>query len=304
MTRRWRKLGRLYAPAPTGRHPKLATHAANPLPVSLGGDRFRVFFSGRDRDNRSSVGAVDLDLRTGHILAEHPEPVFEHGPPGSYFESGVSIACCYAAGGVHYMLFMGWQTPPGAHWRGVIGRLVVGPDLSLRADGEQPLLGLDATDPISLSYPWVIQDGALGYRMWYGSTHCWDGGNGEMVHPLHGASSRDGTAWSRGGLAVPWIAGTAQAFSRPTVVAADGGGYDMWFSCRGGGDRYRIGRARSPDGAGWQIDLAGSGIDVSATGWDSEMIEYPYVFDHAGARYMLYNGNGYGRSGFGLAVLE
>jgi hypothetical protein len=34
------------------------------------------------------------------------------------------------------------------------------------------------------------------------------------------------------------------------------------------------------------------------------MIEYPFVFDHGGARYMLYNGNGYGRSGVGLAVLE
>jgi hypothetical protein len=37
-------------------------------------------------------------------------------------------------------------------------------------------------------------------------------------------------------------------------------------------------------------------------GWDSEMIEYPFVFEHDGLRYMLYNGNGYGRSGFGLAV--
>jgi hypothetical protein len=47
-----------------------------------------------------------------------------------------------------------------------------------------------------------------------------------------------------------------------------------------------------------------AGIGVSASGWDSEMIEYPFVFDHAGARYMLYNGNGYGKSGFGIAVLE
>jgi len=45
------------------------------------------------------------------------------------------------------------------------------------------------------------------------------------------------------------------------------------------------------------------GIDVSASGWDSEMIEYPFVFDHKGERYMLYNGNGYGKTGIGLAVL-
>lgn len=46
------------------------------------------------------------------------------------------------------------------------------------------------------------------------------------------------------------------------------------------------------------------GIDVSKQGWDSEMIEYPHVFDHKSKRYMLYNGNNYGKTGFGLAVLE
>jgi len=34
------------------------------------------------------------------------------------------------------------------------------------------------------------------------------------------------------------------------------------------------------------------------------MIEYPYVFEHKGERYMLYNGNGYGKTGIGIAVLE
>jgi hypothetical protein len=48
--------------------------------------------------------------------------------------------------------------------------------------------------------------------------------------------------------------------------------------------------------------LENAGIDVSAEGWDSEMIEYPFVFKHKGLRYMIYNGNGYGKTGFGLAA--
>jgi hypothetical protein len=44
-------------------------------------------------------------------------------------------------------------------------------------------------------------------------------------------------------------------------------------------------------------------LEPSKKGWDAEMVEYPYVFDHQGTRYMLYNGNGYGKSGIGLAVL-
>ena len=34
------------------------------------------------------------------------------------------------------------------------------------------------------------------------------------------------------------------------------------------------------------------------------MVEYPCVFDWNGRRFMLYNGNDYGRTGVGLAVLE
>jgi len=34
------------------------------------------------------------------------------------------------------------------------------------------------------------------------------------------------------------------------------------------------------------------------------MIEYPYVFYHKEKRYMLYNGNGFGKTGFGLAVFS
>jgi hypothetical protein len=34
------------------------------------------------------------------------------------------------------------------------------------------------------------------------------------------------------------------------------------------------------------------------------MIQYPHVFDHNGERYMLYIGNEYGKTDFGLAVLD
>jgi hypothetical protein len=35
-----------------------------------------------------------------------------------------------------------------------------------------------------------------------------------------------------------------------------------------------------------------------------EMIEYPFVFDHDGQRYIFYNGNSCGKTGIGLAALE
>jgi hypothetical protein len=142
------------------------------------------------------------------------------------------------------------------------------------------------------------------YQMWYGSTVTWDAGNQEMLHVIKSATSRDGHLWSRQGLSIPYAIGEAQAFSKPSVVTHPLGGYEMWFSYRSGlGKSYRIGYARSQDQVTWQLALDQAGIDISTDGWDSEMIGYPYVFDHQDKRYMLYNGNGYGKTGFGLAVL-
>ena len=264
----WKKLGLLYSPSVNNRHPKLLTHAANPLPVLIEGDIYRIYFSGRDATNRSSVGTVDIDIVKQKVIQEHREPFFEYGAIDSFYADGVSIGNCYELGGVRYMLFMGWQTPENGHWRGDIGRLILKPDLSLELDSSVPFLRTDIVDPISLSYPWVMPNERGGYHMWYGSTNTWDTGNGEMLHVINYASSYDGHTWKREGLSVPYELNTAQAFSRPTVTGSLKLGYQMWFSYRSGtGEKYRIGYAVSKDGKRWQLELEKAGIDVSKEGW-------------------------------------
>jgi hypothetical protein len=305
----WEKLGLLYAPQTT--HPQLQSHAANPLAVQLDGDVYRVFYSGRDAEKRSSVSYVDIDIIKRQVVHVHPTPIFSYGPDDSFYSHGVSIGNRYTVDGQHYLLFMGWQIRPDAHWRGDIGRLKLSADLAtLELDSAIPLMTLDQIDPISLSYPWVEAGPAgIGFRMWYGSTHTWDAGNGEMIHPIHYATSADGHHWQRHGLSIPFEVNHAQAFSRPAVVTAEhspDGRHHMWFSCRSGraGEKYGIGHASSVDGLRWELRNEQAGIATSPAGWDSEMIEYPFVFRHEGEHYLLYNGNGYGQSGFGLAILR
>ena len=82
--------------------------------------------------------------------------------------------------------------------------------------------------------------------------------------------------------------------------------YKMWYSyreCRNI-ETYRIGYAESYDGLTWQRLDHEAGIDVSENAWDGQMIEYPCVIDYQGERYMLYNGNQNGKTGFGMAVLQ
>jgi hypothetical protein len=81
--------------------------------------------------------------------------------------------------------------------------------------------------------------------------------------------------------------------------------YRQSFDFRSNSARgYRLGHAWSDDLSHWVRDDDSLGIDVSAEGWDSEMMCYPHLFECNGETYLLYNGNAFGRDGFGLAVLE
>ncbi|MEW5833252.1 MAG: hypothetical protein AB1763_10485 [Campylobacterota bacterium] len=296
---RWTKIGQIYQFKSIDEF--CISHASNPLAIHLHDDLYRVFFSGRDRENKSSVAYVDIDIETLKVVGEADQTLFLHGADDSFYSHGVSIGNMYEANGQNYILFMGWQIRNGGHWRGDIGRLRLDKSNMLVLDPATPFMSSDEEDPISLSYPWVMQDDGI-YKMWYGSTITWDAGNNEMLHVIKYATSPDGEKWEKHGIAIPYALGTAQAFSRPSVIRDDQG-YHMWFSYRSGdGTRYRIGYAHSIDGQLWKNRLDDVGIDVSPEGWDSEMICYPFVFDHKGKRYMLYNGNQYGKEGFGLAI--
>ena len=91
------------------------------------------------------------------------------------------------------------------------------------------------------------------------------------------------------------------AIARPCVLK-ENGFYRMWYSYRG--EHYRIGYAESEDGIRWQRKDEEAGIDISESGWDSEMVEYAFVFSHDSKKYMLYNGNDYGKTGLGYAVID
>jgi hypothetical protein len=67
---------------------------------------------------------------------------------------------------------------------------------------------------------------------------------------------------------------------------------------------YRIGYASSIDLINWHRNDEMAGMKISESGWDSEMVNYPHVFMLDGETYMLYQGNGMGKSGFGLAKME
>ena len=140
--------------------------------------------------------------------------------------------------------------------------------------------------------------------MWYVSGTAWSATPDGPKHAYHirYAEASDALEWRRlGHVSIDYAGRDEYAFARPCVLR-DPDVYRMWYAVRG--TAYRIGYAESVDGLTWRRLDDHRGLLPGAEGWDSEMVAYPWVFDAEGSRYMLYNGNGFGRTGVGLAVWD
>ncbi len=298
---RWLKLGHVYKPS--GKLAWAVSHAANPTAEHIKDDIFRIYFSARDGGNRSSIGSVVIDLnKPQQILDESAQPVLGPGELGMFDDCGASVGCIVRVGEKRFLYYMGWNLAVTVPWKNAIGLAISeGPDKPFQRYSRFPVVPLSEVDPFTISYPWVIQESGR-YRMWYGSNLKWGPVKEDMLHILKYAESNDGINWERTDkITIDADYPAEYAMCRPTVLN-ENGDYWMWFCSRG--QRYRIELARSPDGINWTRLGKDPGIDVSESGWDSDMIEYPCVFEHKEQRYILYCGAEYGRTGFGLAVLE
>lgn len=298
---KWRKLGLVFRP--NGELPWMHSHAAVPIAEPLGEGLFRIYFSTRDTQQRSHTAYVVIDLaRPQDILEVSASPVLAPGSLGAFDDSGAMATWLAAQGSRRFLYYIGWNLGITVPFRNSIGLAVSDAGQRFERYAAGPVVDRSMDEPHFTASCCVIP-GEDCWRMWYLSCTQWVLREGRPEHRYHikYAESVDGVHWKRDGVVAIDFANDAEhAISRPSVIRDDV--WRMWYSYRG--DAYRIGYAESEDGKRWRRLDAHVGIDVSPTGWDAQSIEYPFVFDHDGQRYMLYNGNNYGESGFGIAVME
>ncbi len=301
---RWKKLGRVFDPARFADSGLTAalTPVARVLDASAG--VIRVFYSPRDGSNRSQVRSFDFSVADpGSILQASTSTLLAPGKPGAFDDAGVTLGSLVSANHRHYLFYTGWNLTVSVPFNNSIG-IAEYRDGAFSRQGDGPVMTRTLQEPYSCASPFVLHEHGR-FRMWYASMDRWQedpAGGFRHYYNIKYSESEDGTTWSRSGVAaIDYQAPGEYAFGRPFVLN-EGGVYRMWYSVRG--EAYRIGYAESADGIRWERQDQRAGIDVSDSGWDSEMIEYPWLFEARGRRYMLYNGNGFGRTGIGLAVLE
>jgi predicted GH43/DUF377 family glycosyl hydrolase len=303
----WRRLGHIFVA--DGQHEWMHTHAMIPMAERIEGDLYRIYFSPRDKDNRGHGAMLHIDMRQPtRVVHLSPLPVLEPGELGAFDDSGALPNALVRVGSRKLLYYTGINLGVTVPIRNSIGLAEWNPtEEKFVRLFRGPVIDRTRTQPHFVATPEVHYE-AGRYRAWFTSCVRWTLEDGKAKHHynLEYAESDDGISWQRDAtVAVDFADRHEYAMGVPRVIK-DGDTYKMWFCSRATATEptYRIRYAESPDGVRWARMPDGPGLDISDEGWDSQMVCYPFVFDHAGERYMLYNGNHYGRTGFGIAVLE
>ncbi len=292
----------------------MQTHTQVPLVDDIGDGRLRIYFGTRDNNNRTSTTYIEVEAdNPKNILYIHNEPILTFGNLGSFDENGIMPSWIITHNKKKYFYYLGWNKGSSVNYRLANG-LAVSEDngKSFKKISDGPIMDRNIVDPYSVSNQSILIENGV-WKMWYMSFVKWEIVNGvtEPYYLIKYGESIDGITWeTKGQICINFLSPDECGISRPCVIREDGL-YKMWYSYRGienyrtnKKSSYRIGYAESDDGLHWKRKDNQVGIDVSKEGWDAEMIAYPYVYNHKGKKYIFYNGNGFGKSGFGYAVMN
>jgi hypothetical protein len=317
---KWKKLGKIFDPTRFDLPNDCVEFAQSPQALVFD-DFVRVYFSTRSLDKSngkylSHIAFVDLRKNLRDIIAVSAHTVIDLGKRGCFDEHGIFPMNVLRHGELIFGYTSGVNRRMSVPVDGAIG-LAVSCDqgFTFQRLGDGPVLSASLREPCLVADPFVAMFGNT-FHMWHIFGVGWKPALPEAapdrVYKIGHATSSDGVSWVKedGRQVVANRLGADECQALPTVIAISGR-YHMFFCYRQTHDfrtnrsrSYRIGHASSSDLDNWTRDDGQMNIEPSDEGWDSGMLCYPHVFECDGLVYLLYNGNEFGRHGFGLAVLE
>jgi len=313
----WIKLGKIFDPGDHSAALGGGEFAKSPQALILA-DCIRIYFCTQTRSANGKYISrsyfVDFDKALKKTLAVAAQPVVSLGRLGEFDEHGIFPFNVLAYEGRVLAYTSGWSRRSAVSIEMSIG-------LAISEDGGVSFVKHGAGGPImtiAQNEPCLVGDAFVQhlngtFHMWYIFGDRWvrptSGAAPERYYRIAHATSDDGVNWQRDGMPIVEAASANECQALPTVVFRDGR-YHMYFCFRDAFDfrtnksnAYRLGYAYSDDLQKWHRDDSRGGIEPTDGAWDSDMLCYPNVFTCDDTVYMLYNGNEFGRHGFGLAKL-
>ena len=317
---KWLKLGKIFDPTEFKLPNNCLGYAQSPQALVFD-DFVRIYFSTREKDLKngkylSHIAFIDTTKDFKKIINVSKNKVIGLGKLGCFDEHGIFPMNVLRHGNKIYGYTCGWNRRVSVSVDTSIG-LAISRDngLTFQRTGDGPILTSSLYEPFLVGDPFVkIYEGA--FHMWYIFGKHWkkfmEEAAPDRVYKIGHAVSPDGINWKKeeGRQIVNDKLNSDESQALPTVVKS-AGKYHMFFCYRQSYDfrkqkkrGYRIGYAFSDDLKNWMRDDDKVGIATSEGQWDSDMMCYPHVFECDGKIYLLYNGNEFGKYGFGLAELQ
>jgi len=314
----WNRRGLIFDPKQVSWDIKFEGYAQSPQALVFD-DFVRVYFATRTSDESgkfiSHIRYVDFTLDFNQILDHSHHVVVPRAKVGCFDEHGIFPINVIRVGDKVFGYTNGWSRRRSVSVETGIGFLIShdqGRTFERLDDG--PILSSTIKEPFLVGDPFVakVED---RFHMWYIFGEKWKlfAGNGapERIYKIADAVSSDGIKWEKcNRRLIKDFLGPDECQALPSVSYFDGA-YHMFFCYRQAYDfrgntknSYRIGYAQSKDLEHWNRDDDSAGLSLSPEGWDSQMMCYPNVFQIDGKVHLLYNGNEFGRQGFGLATLQ
>jgi hypothetical protein len=315
---KWNKIGKIFNPIDYKLANNCVEYAQSPQALIFD-DFVRIYFSTREREQTgkylSHVSFIDMTKDFREIINISTGTVIDLGGLGCFDEHGIFPFNILRDKDRVLAYTTGWNRKVSVSVDASIGLAISNDNgLTFQRMSEGPVLSSSLFEPFLVGDAFVtVYDGT--YHMWYIHGTKWarfvNNEAPDRVYKIAHATSEDGIYWQREGRQIITDRlGSDECQALPTVIFLNDR-YHMFFCYRHpDGFRknrnrgYRIGYAFSDDLKNWTRNDDEAGIDVSEDGWDSDMLCYPNVFHCDDKVYMLYNGNEFGRYGFGIAVLE
>jgi predicted GH43/DUF377 family glycosyl hydrolase len=313
---KWVKKGLIYK---VNNHSKwMKEFSQVPTPIRID-NIYRVYFATRyypknDLNPISSIAYIDVDRNNlKNIVSISKNPVLNSGKSGSFDEFGQMPADIIKIDdNLHLMYYTGWSRSESVPYVTNIG-LAKSIDncKSFEKMFDGPIIGINKYDPILVNGPSIIKKGDL-FHMFYSSATKWIEINGkkEVFYYIKKATSINGIDWDiNNKFCLPVI--IENEVQNAPRVSKVGNLYHMWFCFRNGinfRDKedygYKLGLATSKDLLNWvRVPESSLGISKSKKGWDSKMMCYPYMIQDNNKHILFYNGNYFGKDGFGYAEI-
>jgi hypothetical protein len=285
--------------------------------VILFENHIRIYFSCRPKADEngqyvSYSGFADFDKKNlQEPISISTQPILELGGLGTFDEFGTYPVSVIKNNDDFWVYYAGWTRCESVPFNTAIG-LAISKDngVTFQKVGQGPIISYSLQEPFVISGPKIRKFNNKFY-LFYIAGYEWilDSNKPEPVYKIRLATSEDGVIWEKQNSDLIDSKFSDEAQASPDVFFRDGK-YHMFFCYRSGTNfrgkenGYRIGYASSANLIHWTRQDELAGIDVSAEGWDSEMLSYPHVVEIDGSTYMYYLGNSVGKNGFGLAILE